>query len=109
MELFLLIVFLMVACFIWQYFEYTSYVENKRREMLVKHFFERIVTCKIEKRDGEYFLYNEITNQFLAQGKTPQEVNNNLPKDNRFYLSMDGHREILEELEELECMQLKST
>ena len=109
MELFLLFVFLMVACFIWQYFEYTSYVENKRREMLVKHFFETIVTCKIEKRDGEYFLYNEITNQFLAQGKTPQEVNNNLPKDNRFYLSMDGHREILEELEELECMQLKST
>ncbi len=77
--------------------------------MLDKHFFERIVTCKIEKRDGEYFLYNEITNQFLAQGKTPKEVNDNLPSDNKFYLSMDGHREILEELEELDCTPLRST
>ena len=109
MELFLLLVVLIVAFFVWQYIEYTSYVENKRREMLVKHFFERIVTCKIEKRDGEYFLYNEITKQFLAQGKTPKEVIDNLPSDNKFYLSMDGHREILEELEEIECMQLKST
>lgn len=109
MELFLLFVVLIVAFFVWQYIAYTSYVENKRRELLVKHFFEKIVTCKIEKRDGEYFLYNEITSQFLAQGKTPQEVNDNLPKDNKFYLSMDGHREILEELEELDCMPLRST
>lgn len=109
MELFLLFVVLIVAFFVWQYIEYTSYVENKRREMLVKHFFERIVTCKIEKRDGEYFLYNETTNQFLAQGKTPKEVNDNLPSDNKFYLSMDGHREILEELEELDCTPLRST
>ena len=109
MELFLLFVVLIVACFVRQYIEYTSYVENKRIEMLVKHFFERIVTCKIEKRDGEYFLYNEITNQFLAQGKTPKEVNDNLPSDNKFYLSMDGHREILEELEELDCTPLRST
>ena len=109
MELFLLFVVLIVAFFVWQYIAYTSYVENKRREMLVKNFFERIVTCKIEKRDGEYFLYNEITNQFLAQGKTPQEVNDNLPGDNKFYLSIDGHREILEELEELDCTPLRST
>jgi hypothetical protein len=109
MELFLLFVVLIVGFFVWQYIEYTSYVENKRREMLVKNFFERIVTCKIEKRDGEYFLYNEMTKQFLAQGRTPKEVGNNLPKDGRFYLSMDGHREIQEELEEIECMQLKST
>ena len=52
------------------------------------------------------YLYNEITKQFLAQGKTAQEVYDNLPQDNKFYLAQDGRTEIKEELE---CMQLKST
>ena len=75
--------------------------------MLVKEFFSRIVSCKIEKRDGQFFLYNEITKQFLAQGRTAKEVYNNLPNDNQFYMSIDGRREILEELHEIEakCMQ----
>ena len=94
MELFLLFVFLIGAFVVWQYIEYkrlvSSYLKNKKQEILIKDFFEKIVTCKIEKRDGEYFLYNEMTKQFLAQGRTPKEVGNNLPKDGRFYLSMDG-------------------
>ena len=55
-------------------------------------------------------MYHEITKQFLAQGKTAKDVLNNLPKnDGKFYMSQDGERDIKQELEELECMQLKST
>ena len=106
MEIFVLFLLILLAFFVYHYFQYKEYVKNKHAEVLVKEFFSRIVTCKIEKREGEYFLYEEITKQFLAQGKTPKEVVDNLPQDNRFYLSMDGHREIIEELNELEsqCM-----
>lgn len=104
MEFFLLFIVIIVAVFIWQYIEY-------KRDMKIKSaltdFMERIVICKVEQRDGQFYLYHELTDQFLAQGKTPQEVQDNLPKDNgKFYLAQDGHREIKEELE---CMQLKST
>ena len=104
MEFFLLFIVVFVVFFIWQYIEY-------KRDMKIKSaltdFMERIVICKVEQREGQYYLYHEITNQFLAQGKTPQEVQDNLPKnDGKFYLAQDGHREIKEQLE---CMQLKST
>ena len=107
MDFFIIFLVLFVAFFVWQYNEYKTWKKNQRSEMLVKEFFSRLVSCKIEKRDGQYFLYDEITQQFLAQGRTADEVYNNLPKDNRFYMSMDGRREILEELYEIEarCMQ----
>ena len=57
--------------------------------------------------DGQFYLYEELSKKFIAQGKTPQEVHDNLPKNNgKFYMAQDGHREIKEELE---CMQLRST
>ena len=106
MEIFIIFLSVIVGYFVYEYYAY-------KREMKIKaalsHFLERIVICIVEQRDGEFYLYHEITKQFLAQGKTAQEVYDNLPKDNRFYLSMDGHREILEELEELDCTPLRST
>ena len=107
MDLFVIFLLLIVAVFVWQYNQYKTWEKNQRAEMLVKEFFSRIVSCKIEKRDGQFFLYNEITKQFLAQGRTAKEVYNNLPNDNQFYMSIDGRREILEELHEIEakCMQ----
>lgn len=103
MDFFVIFLVLFVAFFLWQYNQYKTWEKNKRAEMLVKEFFSRIVSCEIEKRNGQIFLYNEITKQFLAQGRTADEVYNNLPKDNRFYMSMDGKREILEELYEIEA------
>ena len=43
-------------------------------------------------------------NEFVsrAQGRTPKEVHNNLPNDDKFYLSFDGQREIYEELEDID-------
>mgnify|MGYP005703425059 CR=1 FL=1 len=103
MEFVLLFILLFVAYFVYQYYAY-------KRDMKIKHaltdFMERIVICAVEQHDGQYYLYHEITKQFLAQGKTPQEVYDNLPQDNKFYLAQDGKTEIKEELE---CMQLKST
>jgi hypothetical protein len=104
MEFFLLFIVIFVAFFIWQYIAY-------QRDMKIKaaftDFLSRIIICKVEQRDGQFYLYEEISKKFIAQGKTPQEVQDNLPMDNgKFYLAEDGHREIKEELE---CMQLKST
>ena len=57
--------------------------------------------------EAEMDSFVDMIEKFIAQGKTPQEVHDNLPKDNgKFYLAEDGHREIKEELE---CMRLKST
>ena len=107
MDFFVIFLLLFVAFFVWQYNEYKNWEKRQNAEMLVKEFFSRIVSCKIETCDGQIFLYNEITKQFLAQGRTADEVYNNLPNDNRFYMSIDGRREILEELYEIEekCMQ----
>lgn len=103
MEIFIIFVAVMVGYFVYEYYAY-------KRDMKIKaaltDFMDRIVICTVEQRDGQFYLYHEITKQFLAQGKTAQEVYDNLPKDNRFYLSQDGRTEIKEELE---CMQLKST
>jgi hypothetical protein len=103
MEIFIIFLSVIVGYFVYEYYAY-------KKEMKIKaalsHFLERIVICIIEQRDGEFYLYHEITKQFLAQGKTAQEVYDNLPQDNKFYLAQDGRTEIKEELE---CMQLKST
>lgn len=106
MEFYFLLIVL-CAFFIWQRI---LYIRDMKVQAAVTDFMSRVVPCLVEQRDGQYFLYNEITKKFLAQGKTPQEVHANLPKDDRFYLSQDGHREILDELIELEekCTPLKS-
>ena len=108
MEFFVVFILCTIAFVVWQYMCY-------KRDMILKaavtDFMSKIVLCKVEQRDGQYYLYHEITKKFLAQGKTPSEVQQNLPNDGWFYLSQDGHREILEELIALEekCTPLKST
>lgn len=104
MEFFLLFIVLFVAFFAYQYF---CYKRDIKVQGAITDFLSRIIICKVEQRDGQFYLYEEISKKFIAQGKTPQEVHDNLPKDNgKFYLAEDGHREIKEELE---CMRLKST
>ena len=104
MEFFLLFIVISVAFFVWQYI---AYQRDMKIQAAFADFLSRIIICKVEQRDGQFYLYEEISKKFIAQGKTAQEVQDNLPKDNgKFYLAEDGHREIKEELE---CMQLKST
>lgn len=97
MEFVLLFIVLFVAWFVYQYYAY-------KRDMMIKDaltdFMDRIVICNVEQRDGQFYLYHEITKKFLAQGKTAQEVYDNLPKnDGKFYLAQDGRTEIKEQLE----------
>ena len=99
MDYVLLILLCIIAYAIWKRYQH---IQSMKVKTALKEFVSRIVPCKIEQRDGEYFIYNDLTKKFIAQGRTPKEVHNNLPNDDKFYLSFDGHREIYEELEDID-------
>ena len=99
MEYFLLILLFVVVSVIWQR---VQHIRDMRLKAALTDFVNKIVPCKVEQRDGEYYIYSTLTQKFIAQGRTPKEVHNNLPNDEKFYLSFDGHREILEELEDID-------
>ena len=99
MDYVLLILLCIVAYAIWKRYQH---IQSMKVKAALKEFVSRIVPCTIEQRDGEYFIYNDLTKKFIAQGRTPKEVHNNLPNDDKFYLSFDGQREIYEELEDID-------
>ena len=99
MDYVLLILLCIIAYAIWKRYQH---IQSMKVKTALKEFVSRIVPCTIEQRNGEYFIYNDLTKKFIAQGRTPKEVHNNLPNDDKFYLSFDGHREIYEELEDID-------
>lgn len=99
MEYFLLILLVVVVSVIWQR---VQHIRDMRLKAALTDFVNKIVPCKVEQREGQYYIYSALTQKFIAQGRTPKEVHNNLPNDEKFYLSFDGHREILEELEDID-------
>ena len=99
MDYVLLILLCIIAYAIWKRYQH---IQSMKVKAALKEFVSRIVPCTIEQRDGEYFIYNDLTKKFIAQGRTPKEVHNNLPNDDKFYLSFDGQREIYEELEDID-------
>ena len=99
MDYVLLILLCIIAYAIWKRYQH---IQSMKVKTALKEFVSRIVPCTIEQRNGEYFIYNDLTKKFVAQGRTPQEVRDNLPNDDKFYLSFDGHREIYEELEDID-------
>ena len=70
-------------------------VKNRLYEKLLKEFVAKLVACRVEVREGEFFLYNNIDNTFLAQGRTPREVELNLPNDGRIFVNEELNRDIL--------------
>jgi|TARA_R110002126_G_scaffold290799_1_gene448660 hypothetical protein len=70
-------------------------VKNRLYEKLLKEFVAKLVACRVEVREGEFFVYNNIDNTFLAQGHTPREVELNLPNDGRIFVNEDLNRDIL--------------
>jgi hypothetical protein len=84
---------------VWQRYQH---IQSMKVKAALSDFVSRIVPCKIEQRNGEYFIYSVLNQTFIAQGRTPKEVRDNLPNDEKFYLSFDGHREIYEELEDID-------
>ena len=99
MEYFLLILLVVVVSVIWQR---VQHIRDMRLKAALTDFVNKIVPCKVEQREDQYYIYSALTQKFIAQGRTPKEVHNNLPNDEKFYLSFDGHREILEELEDID-------
>ena len=99
MDYILLIILCVIAYVIWQRYQN---IQNLKVKAALSDFVSRIVPCKIEQRNGEYFIYSVLNQKFIAQGITPKEVHANLPNDDKFYLSFDGHREIVEELEDID-------
>ena len=99
MDYILLIILCVIAYVIWQRYQN---IQNLKVKAALSDFVSRIVPCKIEQRNGEYFIYSVLNQTFIAQGRTPKEVRDNLPNDDKFYLSFDGHREIVEELEDID-------
>ena len=73
-------------------------MKNKLNEKLLKEFVKKLVPCRVDIRDGEFFLYHSIDHTFLAQGRTPREVELNLPSDGRMFVNENCDRDILAEL-----------
>ena len=99
MDYVLLILLCIIVYAVWQRYQH---IQSMKVKAALKEFVSRIVPCTIEQRNGENFIYNDLTKKFVAQGRTPQEVRDNLPNDDKFYLSFDGQREIYEELEDID-------
>lgn len=55
------------------------YIEHKIDEG-IKAFRERVIDSRIELVNEQLFLYNNKTEEFLAQGKNLQELNDNAMK-----------------------------
>jgi hypothetical protein len=55
------------------------YIEHKIDEG-IKAFREHVIDSRIELVSNQLFLYNKKTDEFLAQGKDLQELNDNASK-----------------------------
>ena len=69
-------------------YEFRQYRESEEErknissaiDKLEKDFFESLIRVKIEKVDGMLFVYNQDTNEFMAQGKNEDELADILKK-----------------------------
>ena len=70
-------------------------MKNRMYEKRLIEFVAKLVPCRIEVQDGEFYVYECVTEQFLAQGQTPREVEDNLPSDGRIYVNDQCNRDLL--------------
>jgi hypothetical protein len=82
---------------VWQRYQH---IQSMKIKEALKEFVEKLVPCRVEVRSGEFFLFESITNVFLAQGQTPREVELAMPNDGRIYVNESADRDILAELNE---------
>lgn len=97
MDYVLLILLCIVVYTVWKRYQHIQSIKIKTA---LNEFVKRLVPCKVEIRSGEFFLYNSLDHTFLAQGRTPREVELALPNDGRIYVNGSSSRDILEELNE---------
>jgi len=49
-------------------------IENDLEEALEKHQEEKTIPCRVELHNAMFFVYNNETNEFMAQGKDLKEL-----------------------------------
>jgi len=105
MELLYIIVPLCIGLLYWRHID----LKNKRNEQLLKDFISMIIPCRIEKRDGYFFVYNGLNSQFLAQVKTANELEDILVPD-RMYMNWECTKSVFDAVRDWEkdCTPLKS-
>jgi hypothetical protein len=66
---------------------YSKYIQHKRltkmayyAQGILEEFEERVINARLEIEDGVIRCYNKDTDEFLAQGKSMDEVNDVLKK-----------------------------
>lgn len=106
MEFVFFIIWLIVCYLYWQHIQ----LKNRRHEQLLKDFVNWIVPCKIEEREGCFFIYNGLTNQFLAQCKKADDLEGLLALD-KMYMNWECSKTIYDDIKDREenCTPLKST
>ena len=106
MELILLIWFAVAGFIYWRLVE----ARNRRNEKLLKEFVAHIVPCKVEKRGSEFYVYNGLNSQFLAQCKTGKELEDIMPLD-KMYMSWNCEKTVFDVIDDWEndCTPLRST
>jgi hypothetical protein len=71
-----------LACFIlgWKFREYTAVRKITKMMQEVEQAPKELnkLTVKIEKHNNVFYLYNIETNEFLTQGKSKEEIQDNL-------------------------------
>jgi hypothetical protein len=68
---------------------------NQVEETIAENIEESILKINIEQHNGMFFVYDKETNDFMAQGKTKQELEENLAKrypDKRFAADKENLR-----------------
>lgn len=83
--LFIIVVWIMGACFGWGARERHAERQLKRfmervEEKVDQEYDESIIHISIEKHNGMFFVYNKDTNEFMGQGTTRRELEQNLAK-----------------------------
>lgn len=69
-------------------------------EALEKHQEKTLISCRVEQHDGVFFVYNNDTNEFMAQGSTLLELRERIKarwKDQRVSV-VAGEDAVLEQL-----------
>ena len=95
----LLIIILPIIVLVTYYWHTKEKQKKQLAEELLRELVQKLVPCTIEYRDNQFYIYNDRTKSFIAQGTTPAEVESNMPKDGNIYVDTGFKVDIVDEVE----------
>jgi hypothetical protein len=96
----------LVVLFVWSFFWffmgflYREHLAMKKIQTMISHMEEvvnTVVRIRIEQVNGMLYIYNMETNEFMAQGKTRQQLEQNLKDrfpDTKFAATAENLKEV---------------